>query len=43
MPFFVNGVYGGNIMGIEMLVVGCIVFALWLLLARRWEHRCRAA
>lgn len=37
MPFFVNGVYDGNLMGVEMLVVGCLVFSLWIWLARRWE------
>ena len=30
MPFFVNGIYDGNVMGIEMLAVGCVVFALWM-------------
>lgn len=39
MPFFVNGIYDGNVMGMEMLVVGCIVFTLWLWIARRWEGR----
>lgn len=35
MPLYLNGVYDGNIMGVEMLVVGCVVFALWLTLAKR--------
>lgn len=35
MPFFINGVYDGNAMGLEMLIVGIAVFALWMWLAKR--------
>ena len=34
MPLFINGVFDGNAMGIEMLTVGCLVVTLWL-----WEGR----
>lgn len=39
MPFFINGVYDGNAMGFEMLVVGVVVFALWLWFAKRTAKR----
>lgn len=35
MPFFVNGIYGGNVMGFEMLCVSAVVFALWVWYAKR--------
>ena len=42
MPFFVNGIYDGNVMGLEMLCVSAIVFALWVWYAKRAERRDRA-
>ena len=39
MPLFINGVFDGNAMGIEMLVVGCAVMALWVWEARRAKRR----
>lgn len=35
MPFFVNGLYDGNVMGLEMLCVSAAVFALWVWYAKR--------
>ena len=39
MPLFINGVFDGNAMGIEMLVVGCAVMALCVWEARRAKRR----
>lgn len=39
MPLYINGVYDGNAMGLEMLVVGCVVFGLWVVLAKRAERK----
>ena len=39
MPLFISGVFDGNAMGAEMLVVGCLVVALWMWEARRVEAK----
>lgn len=41
MPFFVNGIYDGNMMGLEMFCVSMIVFALWVWYAKRVNRTCR--
>lgn len=35
MPLYIAGIFDGNAMGAEMLVVGCVVVALWLWKAGR--------
>lgn len=35
MPLFLNGIFDGNAMGVEILVVGSVVFALWVWAAKR--------
>lgn len=35
MPFFVNGIYDGNVMGVEMVCVSVVVFTLWVWYAKR--------
>lgn len=37
MPLYIAGVFDGNAMGVEMLVVGCLVVALWIGMAKRVE------
>ncbi len=39
MPLFLSGIFDGNAMGVEMLAVGCIVFALWVWVAKREKER----
>ena len=39
MPLFINGIFTGEMMGTEMLIVGCVVFALWLWEAKRVKAR----
>ena len=41
MPFFVNGIYDGNVMGLEMVFVAAITFGLWMWLARRTSESAR--
>lgn len=41
-PLFLSGIFDGNAMGVEMLAVGCIVFALWVWVAKRAKARQRA-
>ena len=43
MPFFVGGVYDGNVMGVEMLCVSVVVFALWVQYARHPRKAIEAA
>lgn len=35
MPFFANGIYDGNVMGVEMVCVSVVVFTLWVWYAKR--------
>lgn len=39
MPLYIAGVFDGNAMGVEMLVVGCLVVALWIGMAKRVEAK----
>ena len=41
MPLFLSGIFDGNAMGVEMLIVGALVFWLWILLAKRAKKKRR--